>query len=468
MVAWGLYARALMSEIVACTESHPLPEGRVELLGAARSVTGAMTRVELGGAALLVDCGVPQGREARGWRMPEGARDVDAVILTHGHNDHIGSLPALLDGGWRGPIVGTRATLDVARLSLEDALEMNDLPPREVRAFLETFDGLARPAGYDRATGVARFAGTVAFREAGHILGSASVELRTARSRVIVSGDLGRPGSPLLRDPHTRWDADAPVDLAVLECTYGSREHTHDHASIEDTLARVVGATVARGGKVFVPAFAIGRTQTLLWFLDRLVTAGRVPAVPVFVDTPMGLAVTDLYQANRALFDKESLARLAAGDDPLDFESLLAVKRGAQSAKVRAQPGPAVVIAGSGMISGGRIVKHLVDGLPDPRNTLLFVGYQAEGTTGRRIQNARGGTVRLGGEDVAVRAQVETLSGLSAHADRRELAGWLGHLPGLRRVALHHGDESAQRAFAAWAPAALRELAAAGEARSSG
>jgi len=444
-----------MADILACTASHALPDGRVELLGASRSVTGAMTRVELGRTVLLVDCGVAQGREARGWRMPDAARDAHAVLLTHGHNDHIGSLPALLDGGWRGPILGTRATLDVARLSLEDSLEMNQVPHRDVREFLKTFDALKRPTGYDRAASLEGFDGTVAFREAGHILGSASVELRAGRSRLIVSGDLGRPNSPILRDPNTAWDSDAPVDLVVMECTYGGRDHAHDHGSIEATLARVVTETVARGGKVFVPAFAIGRTQTLLWFLDRLVTAGKIPAVPVFVDTPMGLAVTDLYHQNRTLYDKESLAKLAAGDDPLDFERLFAVKKGKESARVRAEEGPAIVIAGSGMISGGRIVGHLVAGLPDPRNTLLFVGYQAEGTQGRRIQEAHGSTVRLDGQDVAVRARIETLKGLSAHADRTELVAWLGHVPGLRRVALHHGDEEAQNAFAAWAPDAL-------------
>jgi metallo-beta-lactamase family protein len=444
-----------MAEILACTPSHTLPDGRVELLGASRSVTGAMTRVELGGAVLLVDCGIAQGREARGWRMPDAARDAHCLVLTHGHNDHIGSLPALIHGGWSGPILGTRATLDVARLSLEDSLEMNQVPHREVRDFLRTFDALKRPVGYDRATAFDGFDGTVAFREAGHILGSASVELRSGRSRLIVSGDLGRPHSPILRDPNTAWDSDAPVDLVVMECTYGSRDHAHDHGSIEDTLARVVTETVARGGKVFVPAFAIGRTQTLLWFLDRLVTAGRIPSVPVFVDTPMGLAVTDLYHQNRALYDKESLAKLAAGDDPLDFDKLFSIQKGKESAKVRAHAGPAVVIAGSGMCTGGRIVGHLVAGLPDPRNTLLFVGFQAEGTQGRRIQNAHGATVRLDGQDVEVRARIETLKGLSAHAGRAELVAWLGHIPGLRRVALHHGDEDAQNAFAAWAPDAL-------------
>jgi metallo-beta-lactamase family protein len=213
-----------MTEFYACTDEHLLPDGRVTLLGASRSVTGAMTRVELGRSALLVDCGVAQGREARGWRMPDAARDVDAVLLTHGHNDHIGSLPALIDGGWRGPILGTRATLDVARLSLEDSLRMNDVPRADAKAFLREFDALKRPMGYDRdGAPFEGFGGAVAFREAGHILGSASVEIRYRATRVVLSGDLGRPNSPVLRDPNTTWERDTPVDLVVMECTYGSR-----------------------------------------------------------------------------------------------------------------------------------------------------------------------------------------------------------------------------------------------------
>ncbi len=446
-----------MTELVACTVEHPLPDGRVRLLGAVESVTGAMTEVELDGCKLLVDCGIGQGAEARRWRFPEAAREAQALLLTHGHHDHIGSLPQLLDGGWSGPIVGTAATLSLARLSLEDSLGMQRWPNRDIRAFLERFDALRLPVHYDRPARLVGFGGTVAFREAGHILGSASVEIRTGRSRVILSGDLGRPEAPILRDPNTTWDDDAPVDLAVVENTYGDREHTHDHASIEDTLARVVTETAARGGKILVPSFAIGRTQTLLWFLDRLGQAGRIPTVPVALDTPMGLSVTDLYDDHRALFDRESLGRLADGDDPLDFETLFAVKRGKDSARVRAFDGPMVVIAGSGMCAGGRILGHLREGLPDPRNTVLFVGYQAGGTLGARIQRAapEGATVRIDDEVVPVRAQIASLRGLSAHADRRELVAWLRHLPGLRRVALHHGEAAAQRAFVTYAEAAL-------------
>lgn len=443
---------AAQPDIVPCTELHPLADGELRLLGAVRQVTGAMTRIEMGGRRLLVDCGIAQGRE----RMvfPEAARDVDAVVLTHGHLDHIGNVPTLLEGGFDRPLYATAATLQIARLSLEDSLGMERVSDRELAAFLRRFDALSRPLPYERrcelAPGLA-----LTFHEAGHILGSASAEIESAKSRVIVSGDLGRRDSPLLRDPNTTWAAGKPVDVVVMESTYGSREHGHSHAEIERDLEAIVRDAVARKAKVLVPSFAIGRTQTLLYFLNRLVEDHRVPEVPVAIDTPMGLAVTDRYSKFRRLFDKESLDQLARGDDPLDFESLYAVRRGKQSARLRDAPGPIVIIAGSGMCTGGRILGHLREGLPSPQTTVLFVGYQAEGTPGRRIQDAaaHGGRVRIDGEDVPVRAHIATLKGLSAHADRRELRDWLGHIPAVRRVALHHGDVAAQEAFATWATA---------------
>lgn len=314
---------------------------------------------------------------------------------------------------------------------------------------------LAKTAPYDAPVRHAGRGGDVriAFREAGHILGSASVEIASSKSRVILSGDLGRPNSPILRDPNDRWDAGPPVDLVVLESTYGARTHARTHDDVARDLEAALKEAVAAKGKVLVPSFAIGRTQVLLWFLDALVESGRLPDVPVAVDTPMGLAVTETYKRFRRLYDKESLAKLARGDDPLDFDDLFAVRRGQDSARLREVSGPMVVIAGSGMCTGGRIVRHLIDGLPDPRNTVLFVGHQAEGTPGRRIQDAArsGGTVLLQGEPVPVRARVRTLAGLSAHADRDELLAWLSHVPDVRRVALHHGEEDAQRALADYA-----------------
>jgi metallo-beta-lactamase family protein len=439
-------------DLIAATENHPLPDGEVRLLGAVRSVTGAMTRVDTGGTRLLVDCGVVQGREARNWVFPEAARDADALVLTHGHLDHVGSLPTLLDRGFDHPIYATAPTLEITAISLEDSLEMSGASDSEVRALLKQFRRLARPCAYDREVDVARGV-RVAFREAGHILGSASVEVTSSQSRVVLSGDLGRPNSPILRDPNTEWSGGRAIDVVVMESTYGSRSHAHGHDAILRDLEAVLREAIASKGKVLVPAFAIGRTQVLLWFLDSLVESGRIPDIAVAVDTPMGLAITETYKKFQRLYDKESLGKLARGDDPLDFEDLFAVRRGRDSARLRDLPGPMVIIAGSGMCTGGRIVRHLIDGLPEPENTLLFVGHQAEGTPGRRIQDAaaREGEVQLGGESVRVRARIRTLKGLSAHADRDELLAWLGHLPNVQRVALHHGDVEAQRALVEYA-----------------
>jgi metallo-beta-lactamase family protein len=440
-------------EILPLCPSHTLPDGRVSLLGAVDTVTGAMTRIEAGGAALLVDCGIAQGDEADHWQFPDAARDVDAVLLTHGHNDHVGSLPVLLDGGFSRPIYGTRATLDIADLVLEDGIRLQGGSEQDAGRFRRRFRELCRPVAYDAATTLEGFAGTFTFHEAGHILGSASVELETRASRIIISGDLGRPDSPILRDYETRWKAERAVDLVVMESTYGDCEHRASHDDVERDLERIVTRAAHAGGHILVPAFAIGRTQTLLYHLNTLVEARRIPPIVVAVDTPLGLRITELYQKAHALFDAEALAKIARGDDPLDFENLFAVKKSGDSVRLRDVREPMLVIAGSGMCTGGRVVGHLRELLPLERTTVLFVGYQAAGTPGRAIQQAKSTSarVRLDGEDVPVRARIETLSGLSAHADRVELLRWLRAIPGLRRAGLHHGEPSAQRAFVAWA-----------------
>ncbi len=431
------------------TAAHALDDGEVRLLGAVRTVTGAMTRVDLGGARLLVDCGVAQGRDARDWRLPDDALRADAVLLTHGHNDHVGSLPELWRRGWRGPILATAPTLAIARIVLADGLRLAGARD-DVEPLLRWLVERARPIPYDRlGAHVEGFAGEIAFREAGHILGSASVEIVTARSRVIVSGDLGRPSSPILRDPNTTWSPERPVDLVVLESTYGDRAHAHGTGDIQARLCEVIEHARADRGHILVPAFAIGRTQTLLWHLNALVESGQVQDLPVAVDTPMGLCVTDTYRRFERLYDREALDRIARGDAPLDFDDLYAVRRGRDSVRLRDVPGPMLVLAGSGMCTGGRIVGHLADLLPREATVVLFVGYQAAGTPGRAIQQAgKGGVVELDGRRVEVRARIETLSGLSAHADRDELAAWLGAIPDVRAVALHHGEPGAQAGLA--------------------
>jgi metallo-beta-lactamase family protein len=440
-------------DIVPCTEVHPLPDGEVRLLGARDCVTGAMTRVATGKKVLLVDCGVGQGREAARWEFPDAARDADAVVLTHGHLDHIGSLPMLLDGDFDKPILATQATLEIARISLEDALELQRASRREIEWFLSRFDRLTKPVPYDLAgVPIPGLGLNLTFREAGHILGSASVDILSEQSRVIVSGDLGRPNSPILKDAFSAWPDSRAVDVVVMESTYGSRDHAHSHDDIEAKLLQVVKDVVAKKGKLFIPAFAIGRTQVLLWFLNELVEQKKLPRVPVAIDTPMGLVVTEVYEKFKRLYDRETLAKLQRGDKPLDFEHLFAVKKGRDSWRLTEAPGPMIIIAGSGMVAGGRIVRHLKDGLPDPRNTLLFVGHQSVGTNGRRIQERAktGEPIWLDGEEVPIRASIDTLRGLSAHADRKELKAWLSHVPSAKRVALHHGEVQAQHDLVAY------------------
>lgn len=442
---------AARTPIASLTREHRLEDGQLLLLGAHASVTGAMTRVEMGASRVLVDCGIAQGADAFDWELDPAALDVDAILLTHAHHDHLGSLPAMIERGYTGPVYGTPATLEIAKVVLEDGLALEERTPRESARLMREIETRFRPLQLDEPRGLGPSM-EFAFREAGHILGSASIELWSDKSRVICSGDLGRPNAPLLSDYQTKWSSARGVDLVLLESTYGDEEHRHGHEDVEQELERILLRAIERRGHVLIPAFAIGRTQTLLYHLNTLVESGRIPAIPVAVDSPLAIGVTSTYSDFSRVFDRESLAKIARGDDPLDFGKLYAVRRLEHSQRVGELPGPLIIIAGSGMCTGGRVVGHLRRLLPIDQSTILFVGYQAEGTPGRAIQRAaaRGGRVWLDHEEVKVRAEVETLSGLSAHADRRELARWLNAIPNVRKVVLHHGEPKAQRAFAAW------------------
>lgn len=434
--------------------------------GAARTVTGSRHLVECDGRKVLVDCGLVQEREllARNWDdLPVPAASLDAVLLTHAHADHCAWLPRLVRHGFRGPVFATSATAaivpiileDSARLQAEDAANKRKRHAKEGRRAaheaqplydLDEVDETVRrlravefEKAYEVAPGL-----TATWDFAGHILGAGHLLLAGGGRRLLLSGDLGRWDRPLLPDP-----ADPPAaDLTVIESTYGDRLHDPG-ADVEAQLAEVVGGAVARRGAVLVPSFAVERAQELLWHLARLHDAGRIPALPVYLDSPMAVRLLEVFAQHPEALDTAARRRLAHPGGPFSFAGLRLCSSREDSKAVNDQRGPCVIIAGSGMCTGGRIKHHLDQRIDDPSTVVLFTGYQAAGTLGRLlVEGAR--RVRLFGREREVRAQVAQVQGFSGHADRDELLRWLAARPDPRaRVAVIHGGERIAPAFAA-------------------
>lgn len=435
---------------------------RLTFHGAAGQVTGSMHLLEAAGARVLLDGGLFQGRraEARALNavLPFDPRPIDAVILSHAHIDHAGRLPLLVKHGFHSAILATPATRDLCAVMLPDAahIQVKDaefLERREKTVAEPLYTLTDAVAVQDLMLGLPygrvhhlRKHLAFEFTDAGHILGSASVDLRVSEGtghRLVFSGDIGRSGLPIIRDP------DPPtgmVDTLIIESTYANRSH-QSVADAEERLGDMVRRTAGRGGKILIPCFAVGRVQEVVYSLHSLFRAGRIPGVPIFVDSPLAVDATAVFRLHPDLFDRDE--RMVERTSALfDFPLVRYVRDVTDSKQLNTLPGPAIIIAASGMAESGRILHHLAIHLGDHRTLVLFVGFQAEHTLGRRIQEGQK-TVRVLGDEVAVRAEVETISGYSAHADRDELRAWVRKLGGpIRRAFVVHGEAEAAQAMA--------------------
>ncbi len=436
--------------------------------GAAQTVTGSKHLLELpSGQRLLLDCGLFQGPRAESERRNQqfgfDAASIDAVVLSHAHIDHAGLIPKLYKEGFRGRVYCTPATRDLSALMLMDSAHIQEKdvefvnrrreqrgePLKEplytqddAESALRRFTGVPYSTPFEPLPGV-----TCTFREAGHILGSATVNLELKDGertvRLAFTGDVGNPDRPILRDPEKMDDC----DYVITESTYGGVVH-EPIAETEDRLVDIITRTVRRGGKVVVPAFAVGRTQELVYAMDRLANAGRMPRVPVYVDSPLAVNATGVYLSHPECFDAELMEYMRADPNPLGFEGLTYVRDAASSKALNGVADPFVVISASGMAEAGRVLHHLKHNIGDPNSTVLMVGYCAEGTLGRRLIE-KAPFVRIFGDEYQRRAEVEVMNSLSAHADQPGLLDLLTKLdvPRLKTTFLVHGDLERQQAL---------------------
>ena len=437
-------------------------------MGAARNVTGSMHLLSINGSNILLECGLFQGRRRESFKrnrnLPFDATTIDAMVLSHAHIDHSGNIPNLVLSGFRGNIHTTFATRDLCSIMLRDSgyimesdahylnrkLARRGLPPIEPIYNVEDATRSLKyfvSMSYHRHTWIAPGV-KLTFYDAGHILGSALCVLDISENgrnyRLLFTGDLGRMGLPILRDPEAVPD----VDYLITESTYGARLHgTPKEAEAE--LERVINQAVARGGKIIIPAFSVGRTQEIVYALHRLRLANRIPPLPIFVDSPLSVNATEVFRIHPEYYDIETYDFMLEHRDPFGFDQIHYIRRVEDSKALHKRHEPMVIITASGMCESGRILHHLKNNIADSRNTVLFVGFQAAHTLGRRILDGHE-RVSIFGKKYSVKARVERIDGYSAHADRNELLSYMKQLnPGsIRQAFVVHGDEENSLALA--------------------
>jgi metallo-beta-lactamase family protein len=439
---------------------------KLTFLGAAGCVTGSKYLVEAAGKRLLVDCGLFQGTSElkdRNWKpLPVDPKTIDYLVLTHAHLDHTGWLPVLVKAGYRGPIFANPATIELTTILLKDSAHLQEedtlhaqkgnysrhanpeplYTTEDVDPVLKLMKAMPRLGGFDVTPEF-----HIDSYDAGHILGSSSLVLTITeggkKNVVIFSGDIGRYDQPILNDPTTPA---AKADALICESTYGDREHeTGDPAEM---LAGIVNRVVKRGGSIVIPAFAIGRTQTFMYYLRQLEDQHRIPRLPVYVDSPMALSATDLYLKHREDHDLEySRLENAEKGDPLDVHEFHLTRSVEESKAINDVKTPCIIISASGMVTGGRVLHHLAQRLPDARNAVILAGFQAEGTRGRALQEGAK-VLHLFGQTVAVNAEIVEMGQFSAHAGKSELLRWLAALPAPpKQTYLTHGEPAAAQSL---------------------
>ncbi|MGQ9508394.1 MAG: MBL fold metallo-hydrolase RNA specificity domain-containing protein [Thermodesulfobacteriota bacterium] len=433
---------------------------RVEFLGGVRTVTGSATIIEKGSLKILVDCGMFQGGrnlEERNWDVQSyRPKEISLVLLTHAHIDHSGLIPKIVKEGFRGKVICTKATFDLCEILLRDSAHIQEMEAEwknrkgkragreeilplysieDARKSLQYFSPVAYGEMVSIGNGV-----KVRFQDAGHILGSAIIELwldeNGSERKLVFSGDLGSPGQPFLKDPSGITEG----DILFLESTYGNRLHKSREETVKEFL-KIIQEALEHRGKVIIPAFAVERTQEVIYTLSEFQRKGLIPLIPIYIDSPLAISATEIFKKNMDCFDEEAKGLLSEGENPLEPPGIIYSRTPEESMAINEDTRAGIIISASGMCDAGRIKHHLKHHLWRENSHIVFIGYQGEGTIGRRIiDGAR--SVRLFGEEIAIRAKIHTLGGFSAHADQKGLLDWLSHFknPALE-VFVVHGEE---------------------------